>query len=71
MKASEARKITEQYGVSLTEVLDQIKKQEERGASSVFYDNMNPDTLQRLFELGYRVSKFTDPMGVTMTRVEW
>ena len=71
MKATEARKLTDQNGVSLTEVLEQIKKQAERGASAVFYDNMNPDTLQRLFDLGYRCSKFTDPMGIEMTRLEW
>lgn len=35
------------------------------------FDNMNNDTLQRLFDLGYRVSKFTDPIGLEVTKIEW
>lgn len=71
MKASEARKITDQNGISLTEALKRIEGQAKIGVSCVMFDNMNPDTLQRLFDLGYRVSKFTDPVGFELTKIEW
>lgn len=71
MKATEAKRITEQNGVSLTDALKRVEDQAKRGANIVMFDNMNNDTLQQLFDLGYRVSKFTDPMGLEVTRIEW
>jgi len=71
MKATEAKKITEQNQLSLTAALNIIEEQAKAGRNMAMFDNLHDDTFNRIVELGYRVSKFTDPLGVMFIRVEW
>lgn len=71
MKATEAKRITEQNQLSLTDALKQIEGAANSGRSAYVFDNLHLDTFTRLIELGYKVSKFTDPMGWDFTKIEW
>lgn len=71
MKALEARRITEQNQLSLTDALDTIANQAKCGVKICMFANLHQDTLYRLLELGYKVSKHIDPMGMEVDRIEW
>lgn len=71
MKASEAREITEQNQLSLTDALKTIGEEAKRGGKMCVFHNLHYDTFSRLLSLGYRVSKHIDPIGVELDRIEW
>lgn len=72
MKATEVRKITEQNQFSLTSAIKQIQECAKTGHNMSMFSNLHEDTFKRLIELGYKVSKFTNPFdGVEFIRVEW
>lgn len=71
MKATEARKLTEQNGVSLENALESIRSHANQGIKSHLFDYVNNDVLIKLLDLGYKISKFTDNTGYEITRIEW
>lgn len=71
MKALEARKMTEQNQLSLTDALKMIEGEAKRGGKMCMFHNLHSDTFTRLLELGYKVSKHIDPMGMELDRIEW
>lgn len=71
MKALEARTITEQNQLSLTDALKMIEGEAKRGGKMCMFHNLHADTFTRLLGLGYKISKHTDPMGLEVDRIEW
>lgn len=71
MKASEAREITEQNQLSLTDALKIIEGEAKRGGKMCVFNNLHYETFSKLLSLGYRVSKHTDPIGIELDRIEW
>lgn len=71
MEATEARKITELNQLSLSKAIEMIKESAERGDSMILFSNLHDDSMHRLIQKGYKISKVTDPMGFVVTRVEW
>lgn len=71
MKAEEAKRLTEQNQLNLDKALKFIDEAAKRGESMCIFSNLHADTFNRLFDLGYTVSKVTDPMGYRFIRIEW
>lgn len=71
MNANEARKLTEENQMSLTDAIKSIEASAKRGDKMCLFPNLHQDTLYRLIGMGYKISKFTDPMGLEVDRIEW
>lgn len=71
LSASEARRISEQNQLTVTQVMEIISAKAGRGQIMSLFFNLHQDTLTYLLKHGYKISKQTNPMGLEATRVEW
>lgn len=71
LSASEARHISEQNQLTVTQAMGIISADAGRGQTMSLFFNLHQDTLTYLLKYGYKISKHTDPMGLEAIRVEW
>lgn len=71
LSASEARHISEQNQLTVTQAMEIISADAKRGQTMSLFFNLHQDTLTYLLKYGYKISKHTDPMGLEAIRVEW
>lgn len=71
LSASEARHISEQNQLTVTQAMKIISDDAGRGQTMSLFLNLHQDTITYLLKYGYKISKHTDPMGLEAIRVEW
>jgi len=72
MKASEAKRISEENEVSLEEIFKQIEQSaSNRNRHCVLFSYVSPSKIGEIISEGYKVSQFTDPMGMDLIKIEW
>lgn len=71
LPASEARRISEQNQLTVTQAMKIISEDAGRGQTMSLFFNLHQDSIIDLLKYGYKISKHTDPMGLETTRVEW
>ncbi len=72
MEAKEAQSISRQNEMSLDEMYKQIKSNAEYGNRSMtFLNHISVENITQLIGSGYKISLFTDPIGMSGTKVEW
>ncbi|MBS1320315.1 MAG: hypothetical protein HP046_10415 [Parabacteroides sp.] len=71
LPASEARRISEQNQLTVTQAMKIISEDAGRGQTMSLFFNLHQDTITYLLKYGYKISKHTDPMGLEAIRVEW
>jgi len=72
MKASEAKRISEENEISLDEIFKQIEQSaSNRNKHCVIFYYLSPLRIGEIISEGYKVSQFTDPMGTDCIKIEW
>ena len=72
MKASEAKRISEENEISLDEIFKQIEESaSSRNNHCVIYCYVSPLRIGEIISEGYKVSQFTEPMGTDCIKIQW
>ena len=72
MKATEAKRISEEKEISLEEIFKQVERSASNGNRyCIIYSYVNHLKEAEIISEGYKVSQFTDPMGVDFIKIEW
>ena len=69
--AKQASELANQKKQPIDQILKTIENQAECGNRYIMVAYLHDETLLELVELGYAVSKFTDPFGVENTKIKW
>jgi len=72
MKAAEARRLSQEKEISLEEIFKQVKGSASQGNRYCIIFGYVPHLkIAQIISDGYKVSQFTDPMGVDLIKIEW
>ena len=72
MKATEAEKISEENEISLKVIFKQVEGSAFNGnRHCIIYGYVHYLKIDKIVSDGYKVSQFTDPMGVDFIKIEW
>ncbi|MFC4673449.1 hypothetical protein [Dysgonomonas termitidis] len=71
MHAKEARKLTEENIRPFEVIIQDIEQSASRGNQMICIPVVTPEYQMKLVELGYKISKHTDPIGLDLTKIEW
>lgn len=71
MHAKEARKLTEENIRPFDNIIKDIELSASRGEQMICIPLVFPEHQIKLIELGYKVSRHTDPIGLEFTKIEW
>ena len=72
MKATEAEKISEENEISLEEIFKEIAGSASNGnRHCIIFGYVHYLKIDKIVSDGYKVSQFTDPMGVDLIKIEW
>ena len=72
MKASEAKRISEENEISLEEIFSQIENSaSNRDNHCVIFCYVSPLKIGEIISEGYKVSQFTDQMGTDCIKIQW
>ena len=72
MKASEAKRISEDNEISLEVIFKQVKGSAENGNKhSLIFGYVSNKRIAEIISEGYKVSQFTDPMGTDLIKIQW
>lgn len=72
MKATEAESISSKNSIKNEEIFSMIKGYATNGIRSlVTEDNVSDNTIMDLVNLGYSVSRHTDPFGRSHVVIKW
>jgi len=72
MKASEAKRISEENEISLEEIFNQIENSaSNRDKHCIIFCYVSPLRIGEIISEGYKVSQFMDSMGTDCIKIEW
>ena len=72
MKASEAKRISEDNEISLEEIFKEIENSaSNRNKHCVIFCYVSPLKIGKIISEGYKVSQFMDPMGTDCIKIQW
>lgn len=72
MKAQEARQISQKREIKLEEIFERIKQVSEGGGRYIsLCEFISPVRAAEIMAEGYKVSTFTDHIGMDYTKIEW
>ncbi|MDR2004391.1 MAG: hypothetical protein LBQ74_15285 [Prevotella sp.] len=71
MDAKEARKLTEANARPFDNIISGIESSASRGEQMICIPMVMPEQQMKLMELGYKLSKHTDSIGLDFTKIEW
>lgn len=67
----EIRAITKSNQLNIDQALKQIEDRANHGESCAMFLNLSECAFQELFQRGFMLSKFIDPIGLNVVKVEW
>lgn len=65
------REITKSKQFNTNQALEQIECTANNGDSYCLFRNLSENAFQELLRSGFKLSKFIDPFGVELIKVEW
>lgn len=71
MHAKEARKLTEENIRPFDNIIKDIELSAGRGEQMICIPLVFSEHQMKLIELGYKVSRRTDPIGMEFIKIEW
>lgn len=69
--AQQAAQLAKENEQPIDQILKTIEEQAKYGSRCIIQAYLPDGVLIELVELGYALSKFTDPFGVEQTRIRW